>query len=396
MKIVSRKKLAGSLLMGLLALNWACSGSSENSQTSQDGVQTEEKRELSVAKSGFGSYEGKAADLYTLTNANGMEVEITNYGGIVVSLSVPDKNGNIEDVTLGFDSLSGYLQQGVPYFGAIIGRYGNRIAEGKFTLDGKEYQLAKNDGPNHLHGGVKGFDKVLWDAKEFKSDDAVGVKLKYLSKDMEEGYPGNLSVNVTYTLTNDNELKIDYQANTDKKTVVNLTNHAYFNLSGDLGEKVLDHVVTINADRFLPVSSTLIPTGELRSVKGTPFDFTEPVTIGARIETENQQLGYGKGYDHCWILNGTAGEMRTAATVHEPESGRFMEVLTVEPAIQFYTGNFLEGNLSGKGETFQHRSGFCLETQHFPDAPNQPEFPSVELAPGDTYATSSVYKFSVK
>ena len=394
MKIEKRKRLISCLFAGLLAMNWACSGSSENKQNNE--AQVEEPREISVKKSEFGEFEGKKVDLYTLTNENGMEVAITNYGGIVVSLKVPDKNGNIEDVTLGFDSLPGYLQQGVPYFGAIIGRYGNRIANAKFVLDGKEYQLAKNDGPNTLHGGVKGFDKVLWDGREFKNGDIVGVKLKYLSKDMEEGYPGNLSTNVTYTLTNDNELVIDYQASTDKVTIVNLTNHAYFNLSGDLGEKILDHVVMINADTYLPVTNTLIPTGELKSVKGTPFDFTEPTVIGKRIDADDQQIKYGLGYDHCWVINGKPGEMRLAATVHEPESGRYMEVSTTEPGIQFYTGNFLDSSLKGKGETYQHRTGFCLETQHFPDAPNQPNFPSVELAPGETYSTSSIYKFSVK
>lgn len=394
MTIVKTKSVMSGLLMGLLALNMACSGSSEKKEEVAEVV--EEEQELIVTKSNFGSYKGITADLYTLKNANGVEVGITNYGGIVVSIRVPDKEGNIEDITLGFDSLSGYLQQGVPYFGAIIGRYGNRIADGKFELDGVEYQLAKNDGPNHLHGGAKGFDKVLWEASEFKTDDAVGVKLNYLSKDMEEGYPGNLDVTVTYSLNEENELLIDYKANTDKKTIINLTNHAYFNLSGDLGEKVLDHVVMINAERFLPVSSTLIPTGELKPVEGTPFDFTDPTAIGKRIEADDQQLKYGLGYDHAWVLEGEAGEMRLAAAVYEPESGRYMEVETVEPAIQFYTGNFLDGTLSGKGELFQHRSGFCLETEAFPDAPNQPAFPSVELAPGDTYTTSSIYRFSVK
>lgn len=385
-----KRKLFSAFLIGGLILNMACSANKE--QTKDE----EENPEVKVEKSVFGQLpDGRAVELYTLTNENGAEVKITNYGGIVTSLKVPDKEGNVEDVVLGFDSLDGYLQEGVPYFGAIIGRFGNRIANAQFVLGGETYELATNDGPNHLHGGAIGYDKVLWEAESFEEEKSAGVKLHYLSRDMEEGYPGNLSVDVTYTFTNDNELKIDYKATTDKLTIVNLTNHSYFNLSGELGENILDHQVMIDAKAFLPVDETLIPTGELREVKETPFDFTGPTAIGKRIEASDEQLARGKGYDHAWIL-GEKGEMKLAATVLEPESGRFMEVFTREPAIQFYTGNFLDGSLSGKGVTYSHRSGFCLETEHYPDAPNQPEFPSVELSPGETYHTQTTYKFSVK
>ena len=388
------KKILSGLLIGMLCLQWSCSG--ENKTENVEEV--EEVTEVRVEKSDFGTLEdGRAVDLYTLTNENGVEVKIISYGGIVTSIRVPDKEGNVEDVVLGFESLEGYLQAGVPYFGAIVGRYGNRIADGQFTLDGETYQLAKNDGPNHLHGGLKGFDKVLWEGEAINTEEGAGVKLHYLSEDMEEGYPGNLSVDVVYMLTNDNELRIDYEATTDKPTIVNLTNHAYFNLTGDMTKDILDHQVMINADQFVPVTETLIPVGELRPVEGTPFDFTEPTAIGKRINDENEQLGFGKGYDHCWVLNDPGEELSLAATVHEPVSGRYMEVFTTEPGIQFYTGNFLDGTLKREGGgTFKHRSGFCLETEHFPDSPNQPDFPSVVLRPGDLYQTNTVYKFSVK
>lgn len=382
------------MLLGVLAFSSACSGPSDKKQESETAETAESTRK--VERTDFGAMEdGTTADLYTLTNAGGTEVKITNYGGIITSLKVAGRDGELQDVVLGFDDLDGYLQDGVPYFGAIIGRYGNRIANAQFELDGETYQLAANDGPNHLHGGEKGFDKVLWEAESFEGEDGPGLRLQYLSEDGEEGYPGNLSVEVTYTLTNDNELKIDYQATTDQATVVNLTNHAYFNLSGELGEQILDHELMINAEQFLPVNNTLIPTGELKEVEGTPFDFTEPTAIGDRINADNEQIARGQGYDHCWVL-GEKGERKLAATVYEPGSGRFMEVFTTEPGIQFYAGNFLDGSLSGKGATYQHRSGLCLETQHFPDSPNQPEFPSVTLQPGETYQTSTTYKFSVK
>lgn len=379
--------------MGALAFGWACSCSSGNVQDKQEMG----NKSMKVIKTDFGNLkDGRPVELYTLTNENGVEVKITNYGGIITSILVPDKQGNIEDVVLGFESLEGYLQEDVPYFGAIVGRYGNRIAEGKFKLEGETYQLAVNNGPNHLHGGLVGFDKVLWQAEEVETANAVGLKVHYLSKDMEEGYPGNLSVEVIYTLNNANELAIEYSATTDKKTIVNLTNHSYFNLTGNIERDILEHEVMINADKFVPVDSILIPDGELRKVEGTPFDFTQPTAVGKRIETDDQQLAYGLGYDHCWVLNGAEGEMKLAASVYEPISGRFMEVRTTEPGIQFYSGNFLDGSLSGKGVSYDYRYGLCLETEHFPDSPNQPEFPSVVLEAGETYQTKTSYTFSVK
>jgi aldose 1-epimerase len=341
--------------------------------------------------------ETENADIFTLKNTAGMTVRITNYGGTIVSWTAPDKDGNYEDITLGCDSLSGY-QKGVPYFGALVGRYGNRIANGKFVLDGKTYNLPINNGKNALHGGLKGFDKVLWKALTVDGEEPQLV-LNYTSKDGEEGYPGNLSVEVIYTLTKDNSLKIDYKASTDKATVINLTNHAYFNLAGAKSiTPVLDHEVTLNADKFLPVDETLIPTGELKPVAGTPFDFRKAKKIGLQIdETTDVQIKYGGGYDHCWILADSSKILQLAATVHEPKTGRVMEVFTTEPAFQFYTGNFLDGSNIGKGNVaYPKRTGFCLETQHYPDSPNQPKFPSTVLRPNETYQTSTVYKFSVK
>jgi aldose 1-epimerase len=338
--------------------------------------------------------DGTEVQLFTLANANGVRATITNYGGTLTSLLVPDKDGKLGDVILGFDNVSGYqspefLKAG-PYFGALIGRYGNRIKGGKFTLDGKDYTLAKNNGPNSLHGGLKGFDKVVWQAEPAASVDGQSLKLTYVSKDGEEGYPGTLTVAVVYTLTADNALKIDYTATTDKATVVNLTNHAYFNLNHGAGKDVLNHEVTLPADRYTVVDATLIPTGELRPVKGTPFDFTTPHAIGERIA---QVPG---GYDHNWVLNTATGE-HAAATVYDPATGRTLEVTTDQPGIQFYTGNFLDGTLKGKGGTvYGKHAGFCLETQHFPDSPNQPKFPSTELKPGATYHTVSTYKFGVR
>lgn len=381
-----------------LAAGISCSGPANKDK---EGEKVKENNQIKMIKEDYGKVNDQSVDLFTITNENGVEVKITNYGGIITSLLAPDKDGVLEDVVLGFDSLSGYrsdiyLQEG-PYFGAIIGRYGNRIADGKFTLDGKEYALATNNGPNHLHGGLTGFDKVVWDAEAFKNENGAGVTLHYVSEDMEEGYPGKLAVDVTYTLNNDNELEISYKATTDKKTVVNLTNHTYFNLTGNAKRNILDHQVKLAADKFTPVDETLIPTGELRDVEGTPFDFTEPTAVGARINADNEQLKFGNGYDHNWVLIGEAGKMKPAATVYEPESGRFMEVSTTEPGVQFYTGNFLNGKLTGKGNvTYEQRYGLCLETQHFPDSPNQPNFPSVELNPGEVYQTTTVYKFSTK
>ncbi len=341
--------------------------------------------------------DGQTAKLYTLTNSNGVEAQITNFGGVITSLKVPDRNDSLADVVLGFDALEPYFEDS-PYFGALVGRYGNRIAKGKFTLDGEEYTLAQNNMGNHLHGGLRGFDKVLWQAEPLSDDSSsAGLKLSYQSPDGEEGYPGALDVTVIYTLTNDNELRIDYQATTDAPTVVNLTNHSYFNLTGQGGSSILNHEVMINADRFVPVDSTLIPTGTLTEVEGTPLDFRQPTPIGARIDDKHKQLVYGIGYDHCWVLNKTGKARTLAATVYEPNSGRFLEVYTTEPAVQFYSGNFLDGTLTGKeGAVYEQRTGFCLETEHFPDSPNQPDFPSTELRPGETYQTSTTYKFSVR
>jgi aldose 1-epimerase len=344
---------------------------------------------------------GKTADgteiyLYTLTNKNGMEADIINFGGTLVSLKVPDRNGKFADVVLGYDSLAEYASGG-SYFGATVGRYGNRIAHGKFTLDGVEHILAKNDGENSLHGGIKGFNKVVWTAKEIPSKDGSALQLNYLSKDGEEGYPGNLSAQVVYTLTDHNELQIDYSASTDKDTVLNLTHHSYFNLKGQGEGDILDHRLTLNADRFTPVDSGLIPTGELRSVKGTPFDFTAPVAIGARINQADAQLKLGKGYDHNWVLNRKAGDaLSLAAKVEETTTGRVMEVWTTEPGVQFYTGNFLDGKSGKGGKVYNFRNALCLETQHFPDSPNHPAFPTTELKPGAHLHSKTVYRFSAK
>jgi aldose 1-epimerase len=348
-----------------------------------------------VTKQLFGrTADGKNVDIYTLRNDKGVEARIMTYGGIVVSLRVPDNKGQMGDVVLGFDELSSYLTKN-PFFGCITGRYGNRIAKGRFTLNGVEYKLAINNGENHLHGGIKGFDKQLWKAKPLTTTLGPALELSYISKDGEEGYPGRLSVKVTYTLTNDNGLRIDYVATTDKDTVVNLTNHSYFNLAGS--DDILNHQLLVNADRITPVDSTLIPTGELRSVKGTPFDFTTMTAIGARIGADDEQIRFGKGYDHNFVFSSHDKTLRQQATVYEPTTGRVMEVFTTEPGVQFYTGNFLDGTLTGKGgRVYQRRSGFCLETQHFPDSPNQPNFPTTTLKKGETYRTTTLYRFSAK
>jgi aldose 1-epimerase len=350
-----------------------------------------------MKKEPFGTTnDGVPVSIYTLKNSKGMEARITNYGGILVSLVVPDKSGKLDDIVLGYDSLSGYIKNS-PYFGALIGRYGNRIAKGKFTLEGKEYSLAVNNGANTLHGGLKGFDKVVWDAKERKGKSGLSLVLTYLSKDGEEGYPGNLHVKVVYTLTDNNELKIDYTATTDKATVVNLTHHSYFNLAGAGKGDILSHEVMINASKFTPIDEGLIPTGELKDVAGTPFDFTKPAQIGSRINADDQQLKYGKGYDHNFVLERKDKGLSLAARAEEKTTGRVMEVFTTEPGVQFYSGNFLDGtNIGKRGAAYKFRYGFCLETQHFPDSPNKPDFPSTELKPGKKYSTSTVYKFSVK
>ena len=343
--------------------------------------------------------QGEAVSVYTLKNDHGIELRVLDYGGIILSLTVPDRNGRPDDVVLGFDSLADYVRTS-PYFGAIIGRYGNRIAHGRFTLDGRTYTLARNNGPNHLHGGVKGFDKVVWGVTPFKGRGSVGLTFRYTSPDGEEGYPGTLQATVTYTLTDDNELTFDYHATTDRATPVNLTQHSYFNLAGTGGD-ILGHVVLVNADRFAPVDSTLIPTGELRSVVGTPFDFRTPTAIGARINADDEQLRHGRGYDHNFVLNQSGSDRRAglalAARVYEPTSGRVLEIYTTEPGLQFYSGNFLDGTLRGKnGVVYRHRSGFAMETQHFPDSPNHPQFPSTILTPGAEYRSRTLLRFSVQ
>ncbi len=331
--------------------------------------------------------DGTTVELYTLANSHGLQAKIMTFGGIVVSLTTPDRAGRPGDIVLGFDNLDAYLA-GHPFFGALIGRYGNRIGKGRFTLNGVEYKLAQNNGENHLHGGPGGFDKVVW---RVKNAGPQSLELGYLSKDGEEGYPGNLDVTVRYTLTGANELSIDYSATTDKDTAVNLTNHSYFNLACE-GDN-LGHLMQINADRFTPTDAGQIPTGELRSVAGTPFDFRQPTPIGARIDENDEQLKYGSGYDHNFVLNRTGEGPSLAAKVVEPKTGRVMEVFTMEPGVQFYSGNHI-GDMQGKGRRYGRRSGFCLETQHYPDSPNKPSFPSTVLKPGQRYHTVTVHKFS--
>ncbi|MEI7938413.1 MAG: aldose epimerase family protein [Verrucomicrobiota bacterium] len=338
--------------------------------------------------------DGSRVNLYTLRNNKGTEVGICNYGGLVLFLKVPDRHGKFADVVLGYDNLPDYIKD-TPYFGALIGRYGNRIAKGKFTLDGKEYTLAVNNGPNALHGGLKGFDKVVWEPRFLATHAGPSLELVYVSKDGEEGYPGTLSVKAIYTLTEDNALMLDYVATTDKDTVLNLTHHSYFNLAGK-GD-ILNHQVMMPADKFTPVNVNLIPTGELKPVDGSPFDFRTPTAIGARIGQEDEQLKFGGGYDHNWVINKPMGQLGLMARVYEPTSGRVMEVWSTDPGLQFYSGNFLDGKNKGKGGwVYKYRNGFCMEPQHYPDSPNQPNFPSVVLKPGQTYRNTIIYKFSVQ
>jgi len=349
----------------------------------------------SVTSKPFGIVDKQAVEIYTLRNAKGAEATITNYGGIVVTLMMPDRNGKMIDVVQGFDNVKDYVKK-TPYFGALIGRYGNRIAKGKFTLDGVAYKLKGNDNGNALHGGKKGFDKVIWKGRAVESELGAALELSYLSKDGEEGYPGNLDVIAIYTLTNDNELRIDFKAKTDKSTIVNLTHHSYFNLSGE--GTILDHLLTIDADSTTPVDKGLIPTGEIKSVEGTPFDFRKPTAIGARIDNKDTVLQYGPGYDHNWVVNQKkAGVLGFQARVESPKTGIVLEVLSTEPAVQFYAGNFLKGKFAGKyGQVYQKRSGFCLEPQHYPDSPNHANFPSTVLKPGENYSNTIIYKFTAK
>lgn len=353
---------------------------------------------LSISQTPFGvTSDGDSVTQFILSNQSGMEVRILNYGGVVTHLFVPDKDGVLEDVVLGFENLTDYIEKS-PYFGAIVGRYGNRIAKGKFTLNGQEYTLAVNNGPNHLHGGIKGFDKVVWNAETNKTDSTVSLKLFYLSADLEEGYPGNLSCYVTYTLNNSNEVKIDYEATTDKSTVVNLTQHTYFNLTGNTKTDILGHRVKIASKHILPVDNGLIPTGELLAVEGTPFDFNSEEIVGKRIDNDHPQLILGGGYDHCWILDANDGSdgLQWVISAQDTVSGRLLEVATTEPAVQFYTGNFLNGSFSGKyGTVYKKRFGLCFEPEHYPDSPNHPDFPSVILNPGETYSTTTIWRFSV-
>ncbi len=350
---------------------------------------SENTGKMSVEKTPYGKLpSGEAVDQFVINNGKGLKVTIITYGATITSVEFPDKNGKSANITVGLDSLDDYLKS-PPYFGATIGRYGNRIAKGKFTLEGKEYKLATNNNENHLHGGVKGFDKVVWKAESFEKAGEVGVKFSYVSADGEEGYPGKLESTVTYSITAANELKMEYSATTDKTTVANLTNHAYWNLAGK--GTILDQVVSINADGYLPVDAGLIPLGEVKAVKDTPMDFTKPMTIGSRIAKVEG------GYDHCYVLNQkTPKELSPVATVYDPASGRFMEVLSTEPAVQLYTSNFLDGTFSGNGQKYEKYAALCLETQHYPDSPNQPKFPSTVLKPGETYHHLTIHKFSTK
>ncbi|HKW76704.1 MAG TPA: aldose epimerase family protein [Terriglobales bacterium] len=360
-------------------------------------AQTSAKHKSGVEQQPLGTREGRPVTLYKLTNSHGVEVHAMNYGGIILSIRVPDRKGQFADIVLGHDTMEGYIPN-PPYIGAIVGRYANRIANGTFTLDGKTYTLPKNDGPNTLHGGTtRTFDKVVWEGEPLKGK--TGVAFTYLSKDGEEGFPGNLKVKVTYTLTDGNALIIDYEATTDKATPINVSQHSYFNLKGEGNGDILDHEIMINADRFTPVDKNLIPTGELRAVKGTPLDFTKSTKIGAHIDDNYEQLVLGHGYDHNFVLNDKPDQngLKLAARVHESTSGRELEVWTTQPGIQFYTGNFLDGTVTGKqGHVYKRRYGLCLETQHFPDSPNHPKFPTTILKPGETFHQKTVFKFSAK
>ncbi len=391
---VIKRCVYGISIMSLALVNLQCKGKQKEDKEANGTQKTDS---VSIEKKEYGTTPaGQKVAIYSLKNQKGMEVNIMTYGGIITSLKVPNKAGVSEDVVIGFNNLEQYTKAN-PYFGALIGRYGNRIAKGKFTLDAKEYSLAINNTPNALHGGPEGFHRVIWTAEEAKGGDVATLKLKYLSKDMEEGYPGNLTVFVTYTLKNDNSLDVLYEATTDKKTVLNLTQHSYFNLSADFTKTILDHEITIDADKLVPVAATLIPTGKLTDVTNTPFDFRKPKMVGKEIEAKDEQLKNGLGYDHCWVLNNQGKGERFAASAYEPKSGRLLEVFTDQPGIQFYSGNFLDGTLPMRnGGTYARRTGLCLETQHYPDSPNQKDFPTTVLNPGENYKTKTTFKFSVK
>lgn len=378
------------LVLGVLGLAAFVSGCSEMKWMSSKGGD-----QVTISSQPWGEVNGQEVKLYTLTNSHGMRADITNYGGIVVRLFVPDDQGNVEDVVLGYDTLDDYVKNNGPYFGCLVGRYANRIDGGTFKLDGESYQLAQNDGKNSLHGGKVGFNQKVWDSEPIESGKAVGVKLHYVSPDGEEGYPGTLDATVTITLTADNELVFDYEATTDKPTIINLTHHGYFNLDGQGDGNILDHKVEINADTFTPIDETLIPTGEFRPVAGTPLDFTQEHAIGERIGMQDDQLDWGNGYDHNYVLNRKGKGLSLAAEVEGGDSGREMEVYTTEPGLQFYSGNFLDGGNVGKaGKVYKHRYGFCMEAQHYPDSPNKAMFPEVVLRPGETYRQTTVYKFA--
>ncbi len=379
-------------------INWAAMLSAGVAALCITGCATSTSRNMNptITQTPFGQADGQAVTLYTLSNSRGAEARIMNYGGIVQSLRVPDRHGNFDDVVLGYDDLAGYVANN-PYFGCLVGRYGNRIGSAKFTLDGRTYTLAANNGPNSLHGGLKGFDKVVWNARTLVTKTGPALELTYVSKDGEEGFPGNLKVTAVYTLTEDNALRLDFTATTDKPTVVNLTHHSYFNLRGQGKGDILGHEVYINSDKTTPVDKELITTGEYASVAGTPFDFRKPTAIGARIDDPDTQLQYGPGYDHNWVINKPLGQLGLQARVYEPTTGRVMEVWSDEPGLQFYAGNFLDGTITGKGgAVYQRRNAFCMEPQHYPDSPNKPNFPSVVLRPGETFKNTIIYKFSTR
>lgn len=386
---MSRASVSTYLVLGALGLTAGC-GTSPSGRA--DGGASGSRR-ASVSRASFGTLpSGEAVEVFTLINAHGIELDAITYGGIVTSLRTPDRQGHFADIVLGYDTLEGYLRRS-PYFGAIVGRYGNRIGGGTFTIDGATHALATNNGPNHLHGGVRGFDKVNWRAEPFEREGEVGVALRYTSADGEEGYPGRLEAQVIYTLRDDNTWTVDYEATTDEPTHVNLTQHTYFNLVGDGSRDVLDHELRIRADRYTPVDATLIPTGELAPVEGTPFDFREPTPIGARIDADHPQIRNGLGYDHNFVLTREGDGLFEAIEVRASTTGRTLTVSTTEPGVQFYTGNFLDGSITGKGgHVYRRRFGFCLETQHFPDSPNKPLFPSTLLRPGETYRSTTVYR----